>query len=246
MTFIRDGAVDVWLYKDCYVKFSTPPFSLASLDRSIHLTNYTVQKHLMNPNNVVPNAFENMWSLAELKKYFEQIGKPNLWAELIYPKIKKNLLAVVLSSLESTELIPNCYELNGADVMIAFDDEPVLIEVNSRPALYLSDVQIKMITKRLLEDVIKVVVDRQNDSQADTGDFELIHTHSIPEVSPNPWLNLTLVGTRIEKFSARTRTESSQSNKLTKSEVQVINVPSSFKDVDMADDAIYLKEKNHS
>lgn len=207
VTFIHEDSVDVWIYKDCYVKFSTPPFSLVNLDRSIHLTNYTVQKNFMTHKSEVPGARENMWSLSQLIEYFTSVGEASLWDDQIYPKIKKNLLAVVLTSLEGTELTPNSYELNGADVMIGFDAEPVLIEVNSRPALYLCDVQIEMITKRLLEDVIKLVVDRQRDPNADVGDFELIHVHNIPVVNPSPALNLTIVGAHVEKHVERIRPE---------------------------------------
>lgn len=196
ITFIRDGFVDVWLYKDCYVKFSTPEFRLDNLDRSIHVTNYAVQKHFMNPLETVANAKENMWSLSQLIEYFESIDKANVWSSQIYPGIKKNLLAVILASLEDTELTVNNFELNGADFMIGFDYEPVLIEINSKPALYFSRTVIEMITDRLLGDVVKVTVDYQRDSSASTGDFELIHSFEIPFVE-RAYIEGTIVGTRM-------------------------------------------------
>lgn len=182
ITFIREGFVDVWLYKDCYIKFGTSEFRLDNLDRSIHVTNYAVQKNFMNSADMVPNAKENMWTLNQLIEYFESIDHADVWSNQIYPGIKKNLLAVILASLEETQLTVNNFELNGADFMVGFDYEPILIEVNGKPALYFSQTVVEMITDRLLGDVVKVTVDYQRDPTASTGDFELIHSFEIPNV----------------------------------------------------------------
>ena len=210
MTFIRDGFIDVWLYKDCYVKFSTKPFRLDNFHKSIHLTNFAVQKYFMNEADMVPGATENMWSLSQLIAYFESIGKADVWKNKIYDGIKKTLIAVSLASLEATELSTNNFELNGADFMIGFDYEPILLEINSRPALFLSKYQQDMITNRLLEDVVKVVVDRQRDSQASIGDFELIYTHEIPKANVK-CSDLSIDCKRIEATSARYKKDSSSS-----------------------------------
>jgi tubulin monoglycylase TTLL3/8 len=120
MTFIRDKRFNVWLYKDCYVKFATHPFNCDNLGKSIHVTNYAVQKFFMNDSNMVPGAIENMWTLSQFIDYFQTIDKPRLWETKMYPAIKKNLLAVILGSLEGTELEENNFELNGADFMVIF------------------------------------------------------------------------------------------------------------------------------
>jgi len=197
LTFIRDGFVDVWLYRDCYIKFSTPVFNLNNLDCSVHVTNYAVQKNFMNSRDCVPNAVENMWPLVELKKYFESVGAADVWDGQIYPGIKKNILAVISASLDETELHVNNFELNGADFMIGYDFEPVLIEINWIPDLYFSKVVVEMITKKLLEDVIKVVVDYQRDPKSKTGDFELIHTFEVPLVL-NELNDLKILGKKIK------------------------------------------------
>lgn len=220
MTFIRENHVDIWVYKDCYIKFSTPPFNLHSLHRSIHVTNYAVQKHFMNPRDVVPNAKENMWPLDEFIKHLELIGKPDAWREQIYPSIKKNLLAVILASLEVTTLSANNFELNGADFMIGYDFEPIFIEVNSAPALYFSKTVQELITHKLLEDIIKVTVDRQRDPEAWTGDFELAHTQEISKFIDGN--DLTVVGRKMESPSARVRGQSeSRDEKKGKIDVQM-------------------------
>jgi hypothetical protein len=74
----------------------------------------------MNDSNMVPGAIENMWTLSQFIDYFQTIDKPRLWETKMYPAIKKNLLAVILGSLEGTELEENNFELNGADFMVIF------------------------------------------------------------------------------------------------------------------------------
>lgn len=105
----------------------------------------------------------------------------------------------------------NNFELNGADFMIGNDCEPILIEINSAPALYFSKVVIDMITKRLLEDVIRVVVDRQRDPEALPGDFELIHSFELSTVV-NTIVDLTVAGKKIESYSARVRSQPTSEN----------------------------------
>jgi tubulin monoglycylase TTLL3/8 len=204
ITFIRENCVDVWVYKDCYVKFGTVVFSLDSLHESIHVTNYAIQKRFMNSIDQVENARENMWSLAELKRYLVKIDKEGVWESQIYPAIKRNLTTVVLESLEATDLQKNNFELNGADFMIGFDYSPILIEINAKPALFFSPTVVEMITEKLLEDVIKVTVDWQRDQLSSTGDFELIYTHEIPKVEDSV-ANIAIQGKKIEKHNARIR-----------------------------------------
>lgn len=239
ITFIRNGFVDIWLYKDCYVKFGTHAFNLDNLHRSVHVTNYAVQKYFMTSTQQVPDARENMWTLAQLQSYFESIDKANIWRGQIYPGIKKNLLGVILASLDSTELSVNNYELNGADFMIGFDFQPILIEVNSVPALFFSRTVVELITNKLLEDVVKVVVDRQRDPAALTGDFELIHTFEIPAVSN---VDLIVTGTRIESQSARIQGSSRPVSKKSKIDERMnTNTLLMYRDGNQAQ-PIYLRE----
>ncbi len=54
-----------------------------------------------------------------------------------------------------------------------------------------------MITKKLLDDVLKVVVDHTSDPNAYVGDFELIHSQEIYETSNAS--NLTIVGKKWDR-----------------------------------------------
>lgn len=119
LTLIREESIQLFVYKDCYIKFSSSPFNLNNLHQSIHITNFAVQKFFMNKKSEsIPKAQENMWPLKELKTYFENIGKTNIWEEKIYASIKRNLKAIIIASLEVTNLEANNFELNGVDFMV--------------------------------------------------------------------------------------------------------------------------------
>lgn len=86
---------------------------------------------------------------------------------------------------------------------IGFDLEPILIEVNSMPALFFSKTVMDLITTKLQDDVLKVVVDRTSDPNAYIGDFELIHSAEIHEV-PNT-VDLSIEGKKLDRMFDRTR-----------------------------------------
>lgn len=118
LTFVQKQTINIWLYRDCYVKFATKLFNLDDFSRSIHITNYAVQKYFMNPQDAVPNSKDNMWTLKQLIEYFGEIEIPRLWEAKIYPAIKKILLAMIIPSLEYTDIEHKSFELNGADFMV--------------------------------------------------------------------------------------------------------------------------------
>lgn len=220
LTVVTKDCVNIWCYRDCYIKFSSQEFSLKDLHESVHLTNNSIQKYY--PNGVRNEALpeHNMWLLKEFKKYLHQIGKKNQWEEKIYPKIKKNLLAIILASLEDTDLELNTFELNGADLLIGFDFEPILLEINATPDLNYTTKTTHDICPRVMEDLVKgkenvyirfnlifhthtnffiVIIDLQSDDFASTGDFELIYECHISRVSPmrNQKLQLNVDGKKI-------------------------------------------------
>lgn len=96
-----------------------------------------------------------MWLKRDLKNYFKKIGQENLWDEKIFVGIKQSILSVVLTSLESMVLTNNTFELNGADFMIGFDGEPILLEVNCNPDLSFSTEATREICTSVMQDLAK-------------------------------------------------------------------------------------------
>lgn len=182
LTVITKGCVNIWTYKECYLKFSSQEFCLVNLHESVHLTNNSIQRFYSNCDRRSEELpFHNMWHLKEFRNFLNTFHGGNIWEERIYPRIKKNIFAVIFASLEEdTELENNNFELNGADFLIGSDFDPVLLEINANPDLSSTTPVTRRICPRLMEDLVKVIIDYNNDPTVSTGDFELIYDCQIP------------------------------------------------------------------
>ncbi|XP_017473651.1 PREDICTED: tubulin glycylase 3B isoform X1 [Rhagoletis zephyria] len=174
---IGESTLSLWLYKDCYLRFSSQEFTIDDLRESIHLTNNSVQKRYKNkPNRDVRLPKNNMWSLEHFKVFLKHTNAPNnVWEERIYPGFKENLTAVVMASMEETEFVENTFELYGCDLMLDEDYNPILIEINSTPDLTPSTDVTARICPMALRDLIKVIVDLPCNPHAPTGNFERVY-----------------------------------------------------------------------
>ncbi|CAO1413336.1 unnamed protein product [Diamesa hyperborea] len=196
ITQVKQDRVIVWFYKECYIKFSSQEFSLDNLHESIHLTNHAVQQFYKNGPRSVHLPTHNMWSLVEFLEYLRSINKEHCWNEKIFPSMKKNIVAVVLGSLEDMQFEENSFELNGADFMVGYDFEPIILEINANPDLTYTTKTTKDICTRVMQDVIKVIIDHSNDPQKPTGNFEIAHECLIPKCS-NHSLKLCVDGKKL-------------------------------------------------
>lgn len=214
LTVITRTSVNIWSYKDCYIKFSSQEFSLDNLHESVHLTNNSIQRFYTNGDRNHSLPAHNMWILREFKSYLQSMNMGHIWGDKIYPQIKKNLLAVVLASLEDTNLETNTFELNGADFLVGFDFDPILLEINANPDLTYTTKTTREICPRVMEDLLKgmeliqtrlcnlhnnflVIVDYANDRYACTGDFELIHECPIARFCPPQMIQLNVDGKKL-------------------------------------------------
>nr|XP_013105800.1 unnamed protein product [Stomoxys calcitrans] len=188
----------IWMYKECYLRFSSQEYTLTNHHESVHLTNHAIQKKYTNNgkrDKRLPN--ENMWDSYSFQAYLRQIGKQELWLERIYPGMRKAIVAAILVSQDHMERTPNTFELFGADFMICENFYPWLIEINSNPDLGATTSVTARMCPQCLEDVIKVVIDRRNDGKADVGNFELIYRQIIPPTPAYMGLNLIVRGKQI-------------------------------------------------
>ncbi|XP_072026356.1 LOW QUALITY PROTEIN: tubulin tyrosine ligase 3-like [Amphiura filiformis] len=164
----------VWFYKSSYLRFCGQIFSLDKFDSAIHLSNQSIQKYYSNcptRSRMLPD--DNMWTNADFEEYLQKRGCGNVWQDVVYPGMKNAVIAAMESCQDVLEPRKGCFELYGADFMLTEDFHPWLIEINSSPAMgATSDVTEKMCYD-VIEDTMKVVLDRKYDKNCDTGDFEL-------------------------------------------------------------------------
>ena len=63
------------------------------------------------------------------------------------------------------------FELYGADFMLDEDLNPLLIEINQGPTLSISTAVTKDLVEQMLEDICKIVIDRQGQRDGEAGNF---------------------------------------------------------------------------
>jgi len=158
-----------YLYRQGYLRTSSEEFTL-SKDRLasgyVHLTNNAVQK-----NGPMYGQFEdgNQLSFVYFQDYLDQ-NYPERGATLEFtflPRIKdlvsKSLLAVPLTQA-SSKLNPHrrkvCFELFGYDFIIDEEMKVWLIEVNTNPCLELSSPLLEQLIPNMLDDMLKLTVDK--------------------------------------------------------------------------------------
>ncbi|XP_061706956.1 tubulin glycylase 3A-like isoform X1 [Cydia pomonella] len=176
----------IWMYKDCYLKFSTQKYNLKNYHESIHLTNNAVQKKYTNCENRHEDLpLTNMWDSDTFKSYLQKSGKANVWDNIIYPGMKKAIRSIVLGCQDSLIACKNRFELYGCDFMLDKEYKPWLIEINSCPDLHPTTPVTAKICPAVIRDIIKVVIDYANDPNSSTGKFECIYRqpHTLPRYS---------------------------------------------------------------
>ncbi|XP_022907043.2 tubulin glycylase 3A-like isoform X1 [Onthophagus taurus] len=203
----------IWMYRECYFRFSSQIFSLENFHESLHLTNHAVQCKYANVNQrdkALPD--ENMWDCESFKSYLKQIGHGNKWEDVIFPGMRQSLIATMLACQETMDRRPNTFELYGADFILAEDFSPWLLEINSSPDLSHSTSVTSRMCPHCLEDLVKVIVDKRRDPKADTGRFILIYKQNLPRPPAYLGMSLTVRGKRIFKNRLRRHKNSGKEN----------------------------------
>ncbi|KAI3389452.1 hypothetical protein SNEBB_011470 [Seison nebaliae] len=189
----------VWIYKDFYLRFCTHKFGLHLRNNAVHLCNNSIQKHILGRIVIDDNLPSDlMWTSDEFKKYLIQTNNISKMDSLIKPGIKKAILAALLSSQELFEKkssllnhhSQNNFELFGADFMISRDFRPWLIEINSSPTMARNTRVTKIMCEQVLEDMVKVVIDKSENKFAKTGKFELMA--KLPQLTQPPYVGMDL------------------------------------------------------
>ncbi|XP_052864099.1 tubulin glycylase 3A [Anopheles cruzii] len=194
--------LNIWFYKESYLRFSSQQYNLMNYHESVHLTNHAIQKKYHNAVRDERLPHENMWDCHTFQAYLRQIDKYELWSERIYPGMQKAIIGSLLACQDNMDRRPNTFELYGADFMITEDFFPWLIEINSSPDLAPSTSVTARLCPQCVEDTIRVVIDRRTDPNAPTGSFELIYKQIIPKTPAYMGLNLQLRGHRITPKSS--------------------------------------------
>ncbi|XP_054640317.1 tubulin monoglycylase TTLL3 [Dunckerocampus dactyliophorus] len=190
----------VWFYRECYLRFSTQPYSTKNLDSSVHLCNNSIQKHFQPSRERHPSVpKDNMWSCSDFKTFLQQQGRESKWETLVVPGMQQAVVHTLQTAQEKVEHRKASFELYGADFMLGNDLRPWLLEVNASPTMACTSVVTARLCPSVQLDTLRVVLDRRNNPNAYTGGFQLIYKQ--PAVEPPQFLgvNLFVEGTHIRR-----------------------------------------------
>lgn len=143
----------VWTYQDCFLKIGLQNDNVINggLREPVNLTDQAVRKLR---NDFDPQfSKNNICQLQTFKKYLKDIGKAEVWDNVINPGMKKIIVGVMLSNQESLKQSKNRFGFHCCDFIIDHDFRPWLVKINDSPNLYpLTNAKIG---ERVVSDVIK-------------------------------------------------------------------------------------------
>uniref|UniRef100_A0A3Q3K1I1 Tubulin tyrosine ligase-like family, member 3 n=1 Tax=Monopterus albus TaxID=43700 RepID=A0A3Q3K1I1_MONAL len=168
----------VWFYRQCYLWFSTQPYSTKILDSAVHLCNNSIQKHFQPSQDRHPGVPEdNMWSCSEFRAFLQRQGCEAKWESVVVQGMQQDLVEPHKAS----------FELYGADFMLGRDLRPCLLEVNASPTMASSTTVTARLCPAVQLDTLRVVLDWRTDPSAYTGSFQLIYRQVGISHEPGVW-----------------------------------------------------------
>ena len=154
----------VYVFNEGHLKCCSVKYDLSSNDNYSHLTNYSFQKY---SDNFGKYELGNEVSFDDLQNNIDvnYNNKVNFKKEIL-PKIH-NIIKFCFQSVRTKINSMHrqyTFEIFGFDFMIDCDFEPFLIEINTNPGLEESSPLIKMLVPRMLDDALRLTVDKEFDT----------------------------------------------------------------------------------
>ena len=151
---------EFFFYRKGYLRTSSDDYSLANENNYVHLTNNCLQKF---GDNYGKHEDGNTVGFEAFQTYLDQnFGQYHLNVEEHFLKRIKDLMIDVYLSVRKT-INPHCrknsFELFGFDFLIDEDFRVWLIEVNTNPYLGIPNTYIKDLLPRMIDDMLKIVID---------------------------------------------------------------------------------------
>ena len=173
---ITENKYEVYVFKEGHLKACSDEFNIDSDDLFIHLTNYSVQKYNKNfskteiGNEISFNDFQK-----ELNEKSQKEGKNFIdFRKNIFPEIIK-IIARSANSIKGKINLSNrnnCFELFGYDFILDINYRPFLLEINTNPGYEESSPLIKKLVPRMIDDAMKLTIDKEFDTTYKTDDIK--------------------------------------------------------------------------
>jgi len=125
----------------------------------IHLTNYSVQKHNKNFSKV---EIGNEISFQSFQQELNRQNSGKNFKKDIFPEITK-IIGITAKAVKNKINImnrKNCFEIFGYDFILDINFHPFLLEINTNPGLEESSPLIKMLVPRMIDDALRLTIDK--------------------------------------------------------------------------------------
>lgn len=163
-----DGSA--WIYEDSYVRTCSARYDAANLDsKAIHLTNDAVQKNLETYGE---HEDANKLSFDEFQRALDEDHAAGVLPRRVdfkretWPAIARATARVFEATLGGMRREPEpgnaggaTFELFGLDFMLDAATRPILIEVNTSPALFRHGKYLTEMMPRMMEALVRLTVD---------------------------------------------------------------------------------------
>ncbi|CAL8086632.1 unnamed protein product [Calicophoron daubneyi] len=189
----------VWWYRDCYLRFCSQRFTLDSFSEAVHLSNNSIQYKYTNGPRSEKLPDENMWTIDKFKEWLKEQGHPTIWEEKLLVDMKRAIINALLCAQDDIEIRKNCFGLYGADFLFTEDYNVWLIEINASPCMAPSTSVTAKLTANVLEDTLKVVLDRRSDRNCDVGRYDMIYRQVMSGAPQYTGMELRVEGVQIHQ-----------------------------------------------
>ena len=153
--------LNVYMFEEGHLKCCSINYNLNSDNTFCHLTNYSFQKY---NSNFGKYEFGNEVSFEDFQKCIDaNYNKKVNFKNDVMPKIK-DIIKLTFESVKNKinpMMRKYTFEIFGFDFMLDCNFEPFLIEVNSNPGYEESSPLIKMLVPRMLDDALRLTVDKE-------------------------------------------------------------------------------------
>ncbi|CAK59037.1 unnamed protein product (macronuclear) [Paramecium tetraurelia] len=164
----------IYFYNECYVRFSAEEFDIDQFqNRFAHLTNNAIAKYSQKFHKSEIKG--NMWTQDDFQQYLIEEFGWDVFGEKIQPKFKEIVINSLRCCSDQLKNRKRSFEVYGYDFMIDDQFNSWLIEVNMSPSSDTTTPVTAQIIPKMLEDIVKVVVDNQNKTKKKIGGFQLIY-----------------------------------------------------------------------
>jgi len=177
----------VWFYEEFIIRLAMQDYEDDTLDIKKHLTNASIPMKELKKNKNTDYEKDDKKALEPYVKgsyeFVEEFGL-DLWEQKAKPAIE-NMIRSVFEAVKENfkDHRHNTFEFFGLDVIIDDQFDSWLLEINRGPYMdaysktsrHVSEPGVPVLINRfVIEDTIKVLLDWENDKEADTGGWNLI------------------------------------------------------------------------